>query len=421
MACGGEVLKYNSHGEEYEVPRRRVYSIYELQSGDHIALHRYKGVLWHHAIVEDVDTELGEVYVIHYNNTASGFLRDNSSHPLRPGLARVQEGTYRFREVTMYLMMHKECLDPDTVVANARIMIGDGNYNPIISNCEHFAMWCKTGRWSSDQIDKAVNMVGKETIKQTASQAGGQLVKTGAGITTKVAGQSASQAGKAFVRTGMRQSLSQAGQNATMASNVGSGLGGALALGAAFEGLSLLHDIHRAGRDLGTGQINEEEFNKTVRKRVMTGAGAITGTAAGAAVGQALIPVPLLGAAVGGVIGGVAGRFFGNIAGHVVAEVAEDDSGGGGVDYYYHYPEHEDHGGGDDYYYFYEAAENDDEADTQEGCLYYYEDESDDDEDNVGGDFYYYDEAEVDSDDVCVYYYDDSDVDEDGGFVYSYY
>ena len=41
---------------------------------------------------------------------------------------------------------------PRKTVQRARSMIGKGNYNLINHNCEHFAIWCKTGLTESTQL-----------------------------------------------------------------------------------------------------------------------------------------------------------------------------------------------------------------------------------------------------------------------------
>jgi hypothetical protein len=42
------------------------------------------------------------------------------------------------------------CLPPDLVIERARSRLGD-RYDPWSDNCEHFALWCKTGKHHSDQ------------------------------------------------------------------------------------------------------------------------------------------------------------------------------------------------------------------------------------------------------------------------------
>ena len=37
--------------------------------------------------------------------------------------------------------------------------LGENKYNLIFNNCEHFAIWCKTGISESYQVEKVVGMV----------------------------------------------------------------------------------------------------------------------------------------------------------------------------------------------------------------------------------------------------------------------
>lgn len=157
-------LVYNSHGQKYEVPRVRVSSLDEFRPGDHIAFHRRCGAYWHHAIVEWIDTERKEINVIEYSNTAKEFLNHNCSPPTITGMsiAKVVRGKYKLQNETVYLMKHERCLDPECVVLRAQSMLGDEKYHPLYNNCEHFAMWCKTGDSFSDQVNKAGEMLLKD-------------------------------------------------------------------------------------------------------------------------------------------------------------------------------------------------------------------------------------------------------------------
>ena len=79
MAYSDDVLRYNSYGKEYEVPRRRVFNLSELQRADHIAFYRLQGIYCHHAIVKHVDEESGEIKTIEYSRTPSGKFQVMSS------------------------------------------------------------------------------------------------------------------------------------------------------------------------------------------------------------------------------------------------------------------------------------------------------------------------------------------------------
>ena len=158
MAANAQV--YNSHGRKYEVPRKRVYLFNELQIGDHISFHQMSGSYWHHAIVEGIHVETDEIEVIEYSNTAKEFLNVNCSPPRKLKdieLAKVVRGRYNFQSEDVYLMLHEHCFDRATVVERARSKLGEKKYSPFINNCEHFAMWCKTGESSSDQVKKTAD------------------------------------------------------------------------------------------------------------------------------------------------------------------------------------------------------------------------------------------------------------------------
>ena len=311
MAYSDDVLRYNSYGKEYEVPRRRVFNLSELQSADHIAFYRLRGIYCHHAIVKHVDEESGEIKTIEYSRTPSGKFQ-------------VMEKTHRFQEVTVYLMLH-ESFDRDLVISKAQSKIGEEQYNLVTNNCEHFAMWCITGRSSCDQINKGLEMVNEEVGQRLVS-------KAAARAEAKIASCSASHTGRVIMKTGMTQSMAKNGLT-TMTSGAGTGVGGILAGGAlavAFEGVLMAYDIGKVQGDLKTGRIDQKGYDKTVRKRVVTGASRVAGSTIGMAAGQALIPVPAVGAAIGGVAGALVGRFLGNLTGNIVYDNDCED----GVDYY---------------------------------------------------------------------------------------
>ena len=501
MAYSDEVLRYDSYGWKYEVPRKLVSSLNDLERGDHIAFHRIAGCYWHHAIVEDVNKRSSEFCLIEYSNTASGFLEDNLCLPKNPGIAKVVRQTYRFSEVTMvYLMLHECCNPADTVVENARSRIGESKYNPFTNNCEHFAMWCKTGTSSSDQVNKAAQMVTDEISFEVAStgtretakyvgrtvlkvvtraaneipiaynhvtegivgaatnlqKAGGELfakmpplpLPTGGGTaanlpTTRIGSRIVGAAtklqkagGVLFVKMpplrlptggGLPPLLSTgAGTAAKFISRGGqaimrTGIGGVLAAGALpaiVEGMSVNSDLNNLRRDLDEKRIDEKEYHKTVKKRLVTGASNVTGATTGTLIGQALIPVPVVGAVIGGAVGGIAGLYLGNIGGNL----AFDKNGGDGANYAEKrkVDSEEDLGGGGQYYSddgadYVEESDEDNEDVLGGGGQYYsnggadYVEESDEDNEDVlggGGQYYsnggadYVEESDEDNEDV---------------------
>ena len=51
-----------------------------------------------------------------------------------------------------YIDNRKSKFDNKEVVSRARECIGEKKFNLISHNCEHFAMWCKTGKSRSQQV-----------------------------------------------------------------------------------------------------------------------------------------------------------------------------------------------------------------------------------------------------------------------------
>lgn len=48
---------------------------------------------------------------------------------------------------------------PNETVARARSRLGEGGYSLIFHNCEHFALWCKTGVATSEQVKNILRLV----------------------------------------------------------------------------------------------------------------------------------------------------------------------------------------------------------------------------------------------------------------------
>lgn len=51
-----------------------------------------------------------------------------------------------------YIDNRESKFDNEEVVSRARKCIGEEKFNLISHNCEHFAMWCKTGKSRSQQV-----------------------------------------------------------------------------------------------------------------------------------------------------------------------------------------------------------------------------------------------------------------------------
>ena len=160
-------------GRKHEVPTVRAFSLDQIRRGDHICFPR--PAYWHHAIVETADKLKGEVGVIEYSNSATQFIQDNSSPPKNPGLAVVVRRKFKLENESVYVIQHVRCFDPETVVSRAKSKLRERKYNPVTNNCEHFALWCKTGISSSEQVNN-VKDASKEAVKTVIAAAFTQQV-----------------------------------------------------------------------------------------------------------------------------------------------------------------------------------------------------------------------------------------------------
>jgi hypothetical protein len=146
--------------------------VHALRRGDHIRA-GWPGSPHHDGIY------LGNGYVIHLVGTTGEGKAD----------AHVQMGTLAGfavgRPVTVRHYASKQ--DPEAVVARAMSRLGEGNYNLIFNNCQHFARWCVTGDHLSEQVNSAVAVSGTIATPVVAAVAGASLVGS-AGLVAGLSG-----------------------------------------------------------------------------------------------------------------------------------------------------------------------------------------------------------------------------------------
>jgi hypothetical protein len=109
-----------------------------LRAGDHIRKRR--GLYDHHGIY------IGNGWVIHF----WGVRPDKVEGSIRLGTLRAFAGSDGRFEIVEY----GRCFHPDDVVRRAYSRLGQGGYNAVFRNCEHFARWCKTGEHASAQVER---------------------------------------------------------------------------------------------------------------------------------------------------------------------------------------------------------------------------------------------------------------------------
>ena len=71
------------------------------------------------------------------------------------GLAKILQ-LIRIIKMTDYHLYSGE-----ETVARARSKLGEGGYNLALNNCEHFAVWCKTGVKDSSQVNNILDVIAQ--------------------------------------------------------------------------------------------------------------------------------------------------------------------------------------------------------------------------------------------------------------------
>ena len=104
-------------------------------AGDHLQVPRQHGLFNHHGI------DLGDGTVAHYLE---------GREILRSPLDDFCMGQ------PVSVVTHDNSSPVGVTLRRAMSRIGEQNYNLLFNNCEHFAIWCKTGRHRSDQVDSVV-------------------------------------------------------------------------------------------------------------------------------------------------------------------------------------------------------------------------------------------------------------------------
>lgn len=110
-----------------------------------------------------------------------------------------------------------KCYSDDAVVRRAESRLGEKGYDLVSNNCEHFAYWCKTGKYKSEQVAQAQGGV--------AGLVQGVVIGTGTKIATKIATEAAIQSAhpisKFLINVGLKQAPAVAGKAAAGIVGVG--------------------------------------------------------------------------------------------------------------------------------------------------------------------------------------------------------
>lgn len=121
--------------------------------GDHVCIECFNGMAYtHHGI------DCGDDTVIHFSKLKGKISRD----PMSSFASASLDGN-------VYVYDYEDCYSPSVVIQRAKSKLGQAGYNLGFSNCEHFATWCKTGDWESQQVNNVVGTAGNIASKASAA------------------------------------------------------------------------------------------------------------------------------------------------------------------------------------------------------------------------------------------------------------
>ena len=130
---------------DLELPE--IWTFKNPQRGDHIRVCRMNGLYYHHGIF------IADNEVIHFTGDDDDSVLDwSKARVIKTDLQNFLRGGEV--EVKEYNDAEIDDLYPvEGIVNYARACLGDGNYNLVFNNCEHFANACTLGKYRSRQVE----------------------------------------------------------------------------------------------------------------------------------------------------------------------------------------------------------------------------------------------------------------------------
>ena len=155
---------------------KRSVSDSELKKGDVLCVHRMGGAYDHYAIY------IGNRKVIHYSDEGSDLgndirIRKATLSQFKNGASEIFvidfdayqdyiENPELFDFVGLFKLAFDNLFDnelhlysPEETVERAKSRLGERAYNLLLNNCEHFAIWCKTGKSESTQVQNFIDTI----------------------------------------------------------------------------------------------------------------------------------------------------------------------------------------------------------------------------------------------------------------------
>lgn len=123
-----------------------------MARGDHLYYFMAGGTYSHHGL------DCGDGTVIHYQLTPWMKLTGKFSTEEAARVARTPFEDFALgNEVFIRDYKGARVDDVETVMERANSRVGEDNYSVFGNNCEHFAVWCKTGEAGSSQVDAHIS------------------------------------------------------------------------------------------------------------------------------------------------------------------------------------------------------------------------------------------------------------------------
>ena len=115
-----------------------------MARGDHLFV--YCTVYSHHGI------DLGNGRLIHFESDPWRKLSGAIAGKVSPKIREIALDEFSGGR-PLNVRQYEICDDVETVIERSRSRIGEVGYDVFGNNCEHFAVWCKTGKHASTQVE----------------------------------------------------------------------------------------------------------------------------------------------------------------------------------------------------------------------------------------------------------------------------
>jgi Lecithin retinol acyltransferase len=128
----------------------------EMRRGDHIYVKTKIPRVTHHGIY------CGNGFAIHFDGHTKSITKsslEDFAKPFETSCIKIYGYSHPLRFLNclkIFSFPESRSSSQDTVIERAESLLGKSQYDLGRRNCEHFAVWCKTKKWESPQINKAL-------------------------------------------------------------------------------------------------------------------------------------------------------------------------------------------------------------------------------------------------------------------------